>query len=251
MQPGRHNCRCPTLVGYMTSRRATAASEENREEESGAKPIVAGRRWTLRVVVLAGLVVAAGLLAYGRRASSGSPASVRPARTPPRPVAHAPARVPAEGRSDGAVSGLHPEWSPIPDLVGDSPQALIANLSETQADPFPSPTGQAAGFNSVWINLLCNDYTGGRPDGTTYDRIGPFTSAPVSNSRQIRPTSRVSTPWSASRPSMGSPCSSIQSRPGAGSRSCEATAMAKAYNYGRYLGRRLQAGPELSLAHVR
>ena len=26
----------------------------------------------------------------------------------------------------------------------------------------------------MWVNLLCNDYTGGRPDGVTYDGIPPF-----------------------------------------------------------------------------
>ena len=28
----------------------------------------------------------------------------------------------------------------------------------------------------MWINLLCDDYTGGRKDGTTYDGIAPFTT---------------------------------------------------------------------------
>jgi Protein of unknown function (DUF4038)/Putative collagen-binding domain of a collagenase len=60
-------------------------------------------------------------------------------------------------------------------IVGDSPQALIADLSPRQADDFFA-NRRAAGFNSVWINLLCDDYTGGRPDGTTYDGIAPFTS---------------------------------------------------------------------------
>jgi hypothetical protein len=58
-------------------------------------------------------------------------------------------------------------------IVGDSPQALIANVSETQADRFFA-NREAAGFNSVWINLLCDPYTAGRPDGETYDGIAPF-----------------------------------------------------------------------------
>src|SRR5437763_12331262 len=60
-------------------------------------------------------------------------------------------------------------------IVGDSPQSLIVNLSEPDADRFFADR-QAAGFNAVWINLLCQTYTGGRADGTTYDGIAPFTA---------------------------------------------------------------------------
>jgi hypothetical protein len=60
-------------------------------------------------------------------------------------------------------------------LTGDSPQALIVNLSEVEADAFFAER-EAAGFNAVWINLLCATYTGGRPDGSTYDGIVPFTT---------------------------------------------------------------------------
>jgi hypothetical protein len=61
-------------------------------------------------------------------------------------------------------------------MAGDAPQSLIVNLSETDAD-FYFADRQAHGFNTVWINLLCDTYTGGRSDGTTYDGIGPFTTA--------------------------------------------------------------------------
>jgi chitodextrinase len=60
-------------------------------------------------------------------------------------------------------------------LLGDSPQALMVNLSEAEADGFFADR-QAAGFNGAWINLLCATYTGGRPDGSTYDGIVPFTT---------------------------------------------------------------------------
>jgi hypothetical protein len=59
-------------------------------------------------------------------------------------------------------------------IVGDSPQALIVDLSEKQAGHFFADR-EAAGFNSMWINLLCDQYTGGRADGATYDGIAPFT----------------------------------------------------------------------------
>jgi len=59
-------------------------------------------------------------------------------------------------------------------IVGDSPQSLIVNASLRDARTYFSDRA-AWGFNTVWINLLCRPYTGGRPDGTTYDGIAPFT----------------------------------------------------------------------------
>ena len=60
-------------------------------------------------------------------------------------------------------------------IVGDSPQSLIVNLSEADADAYLADR-QAHGFNAVWINLLCETYTAGRSDGSTYDGIVPFTT---------------------------------------------------------------------------
>ena len=48
-------------------------------------------------------------------------------------------------------------------ITGDSPQSLIVNLSETAAAAFFADRA-AAGFNAMWINLLCNNGTAGRPD---------------------------------------------------------------------------------------
>jgi hypothetical protein len=61
-------------------------------------------------------------------------------------------------------------------IIGDSPQALIVNLSAAGAEEFLA-NRRAAGFNSMWVNLLCivcSSYAGGRADGTTYDGIPPF-----------------------------------------------------------------------------
>jgi hypothetical protein len=60
-------------------------------------------------------------------------------------------------------------------MTGDSPQALMVNLSESEAAAFFA-NRKRRGFNAVWINLLCASYTGGRPDASTYDGIRPFTS---------------------------------------------------------------------------
>jgi hypothetical protein len=60
-------------------------------------------------------------------------------------------------------------------IVGDSPQALIVNLTEAEASGFFADRA-ALGFNTMWINLLCATYTGGRADASTIDNIKPFTA---------------------------------------------------------------------------
>jgi hypothetical protein len=61
-------------------------------------------------------------------------------------------------------------------IAGDAPQSLIVNLSESDADAYFADRAAHA-FNTVWINLLCDTYTAGRADGTTYDGIAPFATA--------------------------------------------------------------------------
>ena len=59
-------------------------------------------------------------------------------------------------------------------MVGDSPQALVGNLSQAQAATFIA-NRLKYGINALWINLLCNDSIGCNSDGTTFDGIVPFT----------------------------------------------------------------------------
>jgi hypothetical protein len=59
-------------------------------------------------------------------------------------------------------------------ITGDSPQSVIVNLSEADAETYFADR-QAHGFNTVWINLLCNTYTFGRSNGSTLDGTLPFT----------------------------------------------------------------------------
>src|SRR5882672_581900 len=61
-------------------------------------------------------------------------------------------------------------------VAGESPQALMVNVSEAEAELFFA-NRQSHGFNAVWINLLCRKGTGGRADGSTFDGITPFASA--------------------------------------------------------------------------
>ncbi len=59
-------------------------------------------------------------------------------------------------------------------IVGDSPQSLIGELSEAEANIYFA-NRQAHGINSAWIDLICTWYTGcGGNDGSTYDGIEPF-----------------------------------------------------------------------------
>jgi hypothetical protein len=60
-------------------------------------------------------------------------------------------------------------------IVGDSPQALMVNLTTNEAATFFADRA-AYGFNTMWVNLLCGTYTGGRADASTIDGILPFTT---------------------------------------------------------------------------
>jgi Protein of unknown function (DUF4038) len=60
-------------------------------------------------------------------------------------------------------------------IIGDSPQSLIGNLSPSEADQYFA-NRRARGFNTLWINLLCNNHTGCNADGATFDAIAPFLS---------------------------------------------------------------------------
>lgn len=62
-------------------------------------------------------------------------------------------------------------------MVGDSPQSVIGNLTEAQADAYFA-NRVSEGFNTVWINLLCADYTACNANGKSLDGSGtaPFTS---------------------------------------------------------------------------
>jgi Protein of unknown function (DUF4038)/Putative collagen-binding domain of a collagenase len=60
-------------------------------------------------------------------------------------------------------------------VVGESPQSMIGNLSLKEAALYLA-NRKAAGFNALWVDLLCNEYTSCRSDGTTFDGIKPFTT---------------------------------------------------------------------------
>lgn len=58
-------------------------------------------------------------------------------------------------------------------IAGESPQAMMVNVPEKDAELF-FKNRQSHGFNTVWINLICAKYTGGRDDSSTFDGLKPF-----------------------------------------------------------------------------
>jgi hypothetical protein len=58
-------------------------------------------------------------------------------------------------------------------IAGESPQAMMVNVSEADAELFFA-NRKSHGFNTAWINLICAKYTGGREDGSTFDGLRPF-----------------------------------------------------------------------------
>lgn len=89
-----------------------------------------------------------------------------------RPVSGAPT-YPLKGSANGRYL-VDQSNTPVM-IVGDSPQALIVNL-DTNAAAFFFADRATYGINTLWINLLCATYTGGRADASTLDGILPFTA---------------------------------------------------------------------------
>jgi hypothetical protein len=127
--------------------------------------------WRIRVpwaLVVAGSLL--GLVGYG---SLQTPAAVRaasPATATATPEVVYPLKV-------GPTRRYLVDQHNRPFLIaGDSPQSMLVDLSQEQMVRFLA-NRRRAGFNSIWVNLLCAESTGGRADATTYDGIGPFTTS--------------------------------------------------------------------------
>lgn len=128
-------------------------------------------------------------------------------------------------------------------MVGDSPQALIANLSESDADYFLA-NRQAAGFNTVWVNLLCKTYTGCRSDGTTYDGIPPFlTPGDLSTPNDAYFTRVDHMLQLAAQHGLAVILDPVET--GGWLSVLQSNGATKAYNYGVYLGNRYKNVPNL------
>ena len=151
-------------------------------------------------------------------------------------------RVSAQSRGDSSLP-RRPARTPFL-IIGDSPQALIGDLTGRTPTTFIA-NRRAAGFNALWVNLLCTNVhraAGTTAPPTTASRRSP---RPGPLDSRTRRTSPASTRWSGSPRSTAWSCSSIRSRPAAGSTFCGATAPTKDYAYGRFLGRRYKNFPNI------
>ena len=192
------------------------------------------------MLALGGAVAVTGLATYLWRAASATPASV----ILPRPAKLVPVHPPIYPLKIGPTGRYLVDRKGRPFMiVGDSPQSLIANLSVGLAGRFFADR-QRAGFNSVWINLLCNDYTGGRADGTTYDGIAPFTQPGTLSTPNPAYFGRVDAMIRlAAKHRLAVFLDPIET--GGWLTVLRSNGMAKAYNYGRYLGRRYRRDPNI------
>jgi hypothetical protein len=198
--------------------------------------LFAGHRWIVAVLALTGVIGAAGLFVYVRKGSTATPANVIPA-TPAvldrGPAPRFPLRIGPNRRYLVDRTGR-----PFL-IVGDSPQGMIADLSVTQADSFFADR-EHAGFNAMWINLLCDEYTGGRADGTTYDGIAPFrTPGDLSTPNPAYFTRAAAIVRLAARHHIAVFLDPIET--GGWLNVLRRNGTAKAYQYGRFLGRRYRS----------
>ncbi len=128
-------------------------------------------------------------------------------------------------------------------IVGDSPQSMIVNLSTADAEAFLADR-RAAGFNALWVNLLCDTYTGGRSDGATYDGIRPFsTTGDLSTPNDAYFNRADDMIWLAAKYGFVVFLDPIET--GGWLQVLRTNGQAKDYNFGLYLGKRYRRFPNI------
>jgi hypothetical protein len=195
--------------------------------------------WRTRLVCTL-LSVGALVGMAGCGGDGGGPAAVQPA-PPARPVKTA---APVYPLKIGPSRRYLVDQRNRPFLiVGDSPQAMVANLSERQAERFLA-NRRRAGFNTVWVNLLCVEYTGGRADGSTYDGLRPFrTSGDLTTPNEAYFARADKLVQLAARYGFAVFLDPIET--GGWLETLLRSGEEKAYAYGRYLGRRYRRFPNI------
>src|SRR5205823_1250386 len=114
----------------MTTGPETAESAGDRGGLRRPKSSIKSPRWVLAVLAFAGGVAVVGLAVHGLRAASATPADVRPDRPATLLSTHRPAYPLKVGPTGRYL--VDRDGRPFL-IVGDSPQALIARVSEKQA----------------------------------------------------------------------------------------------------------------------
>lgn len=128
-------------------------------------------------------------------------------------------------------------------IVGDSPQAMIGNLSPNDARYFIADRAKY-GINALWVNLLCDAYTACNADGTTFDGIPPFTTpGDLSTPNPVyfdRAATMIGLAAERGMVVMLDPAET-----GGWLGVLEANGVKKARDYGRFLGRRFRNYPNI------
>ncbi|MFN8487877.1 MAG: DUF4038 domain-containing protein [Caldilineaceae bacterium] len=133
-------------------------------------------------------------------------------------------------------------------LKGDSAQAMIGALSETEAQTYLTSRA-AAGFNAIWTHVLCGkSYSGCHPDGSTYDGLQPFTTPNDLSTPNPAYFARVDRMFQlAAHSNLAVFASAIETINWLGV--LRTNGATKAYNYGVYLGKRYKNFPNLVWFH--
>jgi len=201
---------------------------------------VPSTRWlvaSLGAVGLAGTLLAQTIFAAPSRT---------PTPVPAVSVAHAQAAVssPAYPLKISANGHYLVDQNNVPFMiVGDSPQAMFANLSTDDAELFIA-NRQRYGYNTLWVNLLCNDKTGCKPDGTTYDNVPPFNSPGDLSTPNEAYFSRADRMVNiAAKYGMVVLLDPIETSGWLGM--VKSNGLDKAYAFGRYLGQRYSSFPNI------
>jgi hypothetical protein len=128
-------------------------------------------------------------------------------------------------------------------IVGDSPQSMMVNLSLQDAKTFVADR-KSFGFNALWVNLLCDKYTAGRDDGSTYDHIRPFLKPNDLSTPNPRYFARVDAMIRlAAQYGMVVFLDPIETGGWLGT--LQSNGAAKAFAYGRFLGKRYARFPNI------
>ena len=125
--------------------------------------------------------------------------------------------------------------------MGDSPQSMMANLSPNAMASYMADR-RHHGFNSILVDALCTTYTGGNSKGTAYDGTAPFMAGSGPSSYDL------STPNSAYFAELDALVKRAATHKllvfldpietGGWLVTLENNGVAKAYNFGVYLGNR-------------
>ncbi|MEO8657492.1 MAG: DUF4038 domain-containing protein [Bryobacteraceae bacterium] len=128
-------------------------------------------------------------------------------------------------------------------LTGDAPHSMFVNLSVQDAATYISNRA-SHGVNALWVQVLCNGYTAGRSDGSTYDGILPFTDPSDISTPNESYFARIDSMIRlAGKYHMTVFLDAFET--GGWMGFLEAQGNTKAFNWGAYLGNRYKAYPNI------